>query len=562
MPRKKLKFPKYSLRSRLLVLSGATFLMCAGVILMFFPLLNLTLEGLLDSSVKQMREAKEVEATTIARLMVLEFSRMKELLEVKPGPDSEADHRIKDLLWQKVTFNEVVEGIELIRGQGDGKGSHLTYLFYRREALELKPMAGPQKLIKKFSGNEKELLDFINTRQMVDKRALEAINWGPKEEGQMLLRYLPIHILVPEEGALYWGVAKIGIDTSGLTHLLTLQNREKDRIRKAIWVELILSLTVAGVLVVSLLYLWARSLTEPLRILSLAARDFKSAQPREFGLWLENLRRVDSRGQAEVDDLKETLMRLGGALPRLGERLFAGEYQACLARVAARALPVLMGDGSRPRQVKGGVGESQAVDHPGPPPEKGAPGTTAAAGGQDLGDTCSRGENDLREWLRFAQSTGGEWRKTEVQALLAGAWRLVTVGLPPTVRAELDLSPTPPIWGAPGLLAQAFLLVLEYAAQVVPPEGRLQLKAGTAADGVTILLKVEGAELTPEECGRLLAPLEAPQEFRVPLGPALAAAIAAAHDGELTVTPDPQGVTLTLRLPPLGHNHELHEPYI
>uniref|UniRef100_A0A7V4G8K0 Uncharacterized protein n=1 Tax=Desulfobacca acetoxidans TaxID=60893 RepID=A0A7V4G8K0_9BACT len=522
MPRKKLSFPKYSLRSRLLVLSGATFLMCAGVILMFFPLLNLTLEGLLDSSVKLMREAKEVEATTIARLMVLEFSRMKELLEVKPGPESEADNIIKNLLWQKVTFNEVVEGIELIRGQGDGKGSHLTYLFYRREAPELKPMAGPQKIVKKFSGNEKELLDFINTRQMVDKRSLDAINWGPKEEGQMLLRYLPVHILVPEEGALYWGVAKIGIDTSGLTHLLTLQNREKDRIRKAIWLEIILSLTVAGVLAVSLLYLWARSLTEPLRILSLAAKDFKAAQPQEFGLWLENLRRVDSRGQAEVEDLKETLMRLGGALPRLGERLFTGEYQACLARVASRALPGLLGDNSRLRL-----------------------------------------ETTLREWQRFAQSSGGEWQRTDIQPLLAGAWQLVTAGLPPTVRTALDSSPTPPLWGAPGLLAQALLLAMEYAAQVVPPEGGFRLKAGpTAAGGMEVVLRAEGAEVTPEECRRLLEPLTTPPEYRVPLGPALAAAIAAAHGGSLTAAPDPQGLELTLRLPPLGPDHELHEPYI
>ena len=67
-------FIRYSLRNRLFVLAGATFLLCAVVILLFFPLLNLTLEGLQNRTINSMKEATEVEATTIARLLVLEFS--------------------------------------------------------------------------------------------------------------------------------------------------------------------------------------------------------------------------------------------------------------------------------------------------------------------------------------------------------------------------------------------------------------------------------------------------------------------------------------------------------
>ena len=145
-------FIRYSLRNRLFVLAGATFFLCALVILLFFPLLNLTLEGLQNRTVNTMKAAAEVEATTIARLLVMEFSSVKGLLKVTPTSKTEIDQWIKDLLWEKVTFNEIIEGVELIQGQPDAQGRHLTYLFYRREAPELKPMAGPQKIMKSFQG--------------------------------------------------------------------------------------------------------------------------------------------------------------------------------------------------------------------------------------------------------------------------------------------------------------------------------------------------------------------------------------------------------------------------
>jgi signal transduction histidine kinase len=557
------------------VLSGATFLLCAGVILMFFPLLNITLEGLLDSSIKQVREAKEVEATTIARLMVLEFSQLRDLLEVKPGAEKEVDQRIKNLIWQKVTFNEIVEGIELIQGQSDAKGQHVTYLFYRREAPELKPMAGPQKISKKFSGSEKELLDFINARQKVDKTSQEAINWGPKEEGQMLLRYMPVHVLVPEEGAIYWGVAKIGIDTSALTQLLALQNKEQDRIRKDIWLGIILSLTVSGVLAVSLLYVWARSLTEPLRALSQVAQEFKTAQPEELELWLENLRRVDSRGQTEVDDLKETLVRLGSAIPRLGERLFASEHQACLTRLVGRALPHLLLDSARLRRLQGQFGErcqnllsllegtestagrqGEAGLAPSPPPQ--------ADFLRELDGALGVIERDLSDWQCFTKPEEGKWQKVDLEPILTSAWRLATMGLPPGMRLGSEITPLPPVWGTPGLLAQAVLLLLEYATGILTPEGQLTLAARPSpSGGVSLLVTVSGPAFSSEDCHRLLNPYEAGSNLEGSLGPALAAAIALQHGGQLTAQPgESPGLVLTLELPPPPVVHGTHEPYI
>ena len=334
-------FIRYSLRNRLFVLAGATFFLCALVILLFFPLLNLTLNGLQNRTINSMQEATEVEATTIARLLVLEFSSIKGLLQVTPTSNTEMDQWIKDLFWEKVTFNEIIEGIELIQGQQDAQGQHLTYLFYRREAPELKPMAGPQKIMKSFQGLEQDLINSITSQQRVDNTLQESVNRGPKEEGEMLLRYMPVHVLLAEEGAVFWGVAKIGIDTNRMRQLLFLQSQEQTNIRRDIWVEIILSLLISGVLAMSLIYFWVRHITEPLRTLSMVTAALQGAKPEDFDLWLENLKRVDPQGQAEVVVIQQVLERLGTAVPKLGQRLIDGEARACLGKVIARGLPAL-----------------------------------------------------------------------------------------------------------------------------------------------------------------------------------------------------------------------------
>ena len=357
-------FIRYSLRNRLFVLAGATFLLCAVVILLFFPLLNLTLDGLQNRTINSMKEAAEVEATTIARLLVLEFSSVKGLLKVTPTSNPEIDQWIKDLLWEKVTFNEIIEGVELIQGQKDAQGRHLTYLFYRREAPELKPMAGPQKIMKSFQGLEKDLINSITSQQRVDNAIQESVNRGPKEEGEMLLRYMPVHVLLADEGAIFWGVAKIGIDTNRMRHLLLLQSQEQSRIRRDIWVEIILSLFISGVLAMSLIYFWVRHITEPLRTLSMVTGALQGAKPEDFDLWLENLKRVDAQGQAEVVVIQEVLERLGTAVPKLGQRLIDGEARACLGQVMARGLPALQAWQAQLQGLEQELGDGGATGSP------------------------------------------------------------------------------------------------------------------------------------------------------------------------------------------------------
>ncbi len=542
--------PRYSLRSRLLLLSGATFLVCAGIILMFFPLLNLTLEGALEGSTLMMEKAAGDEADTIARLMVLEFSQMQEIRQARPGEINDVDQAIMNLIWQKVTFNEVIKGIELIKGESNAEGQRLTYSFYRQATTSPEPVKGPQKAMKSFVGSEGKLLDQINTPQTLERDRLESsVYLGPKTEGQMLLRYLPVHILVPDEGAIFWGVAKIGVDISGLADIKNMLERERNQLRRTVWLAVILSLVMAGILAVSLLYLWARSLTEPLRLLSDAARDFLTGKPQDYDLWLHNLKRVDPRSQAEIFELKESLLRLGRAIPRLGERLFASEPQACLTRVAARALPAILADTAllqkfrqqfRERSQQLAQADSGRA-HPSPDDHI-----------EDLDGALTRLEMNLSDWRQFAREPEKDWQSVDLTPILEQAWRVATLGLPSPSRLAIDLKALPRVWGSPGYLAQTVLLLLDYAAGVLPLDGRLTFQAGPlAAGGLQVSLALSKPAFSGEDCRALLSPPRGEQDFTGSLGPALAAAIAQWHGGDLKAQPlEPEGLILTLTLPP------------
>ncbi len=541
--------PRYSLRSRLLLLSGATFLVCAGIILMFFPLLNLTLEGALEGSTIMMEKASGDEADTIARLMVLEFSQMREIRQARPGDINEVDQAIMNLIWQKVTFNEVIKGIELIKGDSDAEGQRLTYSFYRQATTSPEPVKGPQKAMKSFVGSEGKLLDQINTPQTLEKDRLESsVYLGPKE-GQMLLRYLPVHILVPDEGAIFWGVAKIGVDISGLADIKNMLERERNQLRRTVWLAVILSLFMAGILAVSLLYLWARSLTEPLRLLSEAARDFLTGKPQDYDLWLNNLKRVDPRSQTEIFELKESLLRLGRAIPRLGERLFSGEPQACLTRVAARALPALLADTALLQKFRQQFRErSQRLAQADPGRANPSPDDPT----DDLDGALSRLETNLSDWGQFAREPEKEWQGFELTPILQQAWRVATLGLSSPDRFANEIKAWPPMWGSPGYVAQAVLMLLDYAVGVLPADGRLTLEAGPlAAGGLQVSVALSKPAFSGEDCRALLAPPRGEQDFTGSLGPALAAAIAQWHGGDLKAQPlGPQGLVFTLTLPP------------
>jgi peptidoglycan hydrolase-like protein with peptidoglycan-binding domain len=471
------------------------------------------------------------------------------LLTVTPNANTPMDQWIKGLLWEKVTFNEIIEGIELIQAQKDAQGRHLTYLFYRRAARELKPMAGPQKVMKSFHGLENDLVNSITSQQRVDNAIQESANRGPKTEGEMLLRYMPVHVLQADEGAVFWGVAKIGIDTNRMRHLLLIQSQEQTNIRREVWVEIILSLLISGVIAMSLIYFWVRHITEPLRTLSAVTSALEGAKPQEFDLWLENLKRVDSQGQAEVVIIQQALERLGTAVPKLGQRLIDGEAQACLGKVIARGLPAFQAWQAQLQSLEQELGQGEAT-------------SSSLPARQQLALLQARINTVFDDLSHLWSDSRDEWDRIDVAPGFERAWRLATLGLPAEVTLHHEFAPLPPVWGCAAKLNLAVLYLLAFAVDLLPPAGELGIKAEPSpAGGVRLAVWVSGNPRSPLECQGWVNPFGDPGGIKGSLGPPLAAAIASQHRGSLTVAPrEPGGAVFSLELPPLAE--EPHEPVI
>jgi signal transduction histidine kinase len=525
---------KYSLKTRIIILAVAAFFFW---IALMFPLLSYTFEGLLNRSVRAIEEAQAVAATTIARLMVLELSQWQDLLQMTFAEQKKGEERIKNLLWEKVVFNEVIEGIELIQAGADAEDHHLTYLYYRsgvpdptagpQNKKTLKPMEGPQKLNKKFYGLEKELIDSINSRKKVDKNLLDSINRGPLGS-EMAVRYVPVYVLVSGQGAVYWGVAKIGVNTSAIRLMRLQQSLEQDWIRRVIWLEIFLSLGLVATLATSIAYHWVRKFTEPLETLGIVARGLTTAKPGEFDFWLDNLRLVDANEQPEIASLREIMLRMSAAIHKTGQRLITAEREASWGRVAAGSISATLD-----RLKKGRILESQSGNFP-----------------KELREFLDQLQTELQDLERFGPTDQTAWHIFDLAPGLQSAWRLVTANLPATVRRTLELPVLPPVWGSPAELELAFFYLLEYAGALLEPSGELTLQAlPDSAAAVQFRLQFSGPQLSSEECRNLLNPFQAPEAIRGSLGPALAAAIAAQHGGSLEVQPWERGLLFLVELP-------------
>ncbi len=549
MLKKLTSFSGYSLKGRLLVWVLAIYALCLSVVLFLIPILDSKLESFNEASTYYIERSKEVEGTNYARLIVMELARQKDLLEVKEGEVSPADQAIIDLLWEKITFNWAIEGIELIKSHQNAEGKHLSFVFYRQTPGE-KPMEGPKKGLKKFDGLEEELLDGIIKRQNVDQKLLGTINHGPKKEGEMMLRYFPVHVLLPGWGAVFWGVAKVGINTSWVRRTLAEERRRSEQLRRILMLQILLILFISAILFIMLTYLfpWVRRLMKPLNTLVAVAEDLNEVrQPQDYALWLENLKRFDHRGQAEVAGIQRILMRLANSLPRLGQRLATEESQACLGRVMGRSLPALQNLSARLQTLI-----SQGAD------QNQAPAPTQPEVGQLLAEL----HLGLQDLLCFWPTDAATWQRLDLAPGLASAWRLVKSRAPAGVELNLDIQPLPPVWGAPVDLPLAVLYLLDTIVDHLAPGGRVSLKAAPSpGGGVQVALEVAGSRLSAVEWQNWLSPWQGYEEVREQLGPALAGAIVAQHGGALTVQGKDKGeVILSFTLPPLVKADESSEP--
>ncbi len=549
MPKKPFS-TEHSLRSRLLVWVLIIYVSCLSVVLILIPVIDTKLESFNQTSTYYIERAKEAEATNYARIVVLELARMKDLLKVSPGPLAATDQPIIDFMWETVTFNTSIDGIELIQGQKNAEGQHVTFRFYRQPQGE-GPMPGPIKVMKVFSGLEGDLIQGIDQWQKVDQKLLQFINHGPKKEGEMILRYFPVHVLLPGQGAIYWGVAKIGINTGWSRRTLADERRRQDQLRFIFGLYIVLMLVISAILFMGLMFYspWVRRLTEPLSKLVRVAESLDDVQrPEEYSLWLENVKRFNNWGQAEVSGIQQVLLHLGNTIPKLGRRLVTGENQACLGKVMGRSLPELQNLSARLQAL-----ESQRSEQ----------GQLPASVQQERQELLARLEAGIQDLLQLLPAGSPAWQRLDLAPVIESACRLVKSRLPAKAEFTVDLQPLPMVWGLPTDLGLAVLYLLDSIVDRLDPGGRLNLKAlPSPAGGVQLVMEVSGSRLTAADWQDWLSFWHGPGEIQEELGPALAAAIVSQHGGTLTVQPkEKDGLIFSLELPPLVTADEFNQSH-
>ncbi len=89
------------------------------ILMLFLPFISLELDRQIKSLETDMQNNIEEEATTLARLLVFEFSRLQDIIDImyEDMSSEQMDVRItpiRNYLWEKVTFNSVIQNIELL----------------------------------------------------------------------------------------------------------------------------------------------------------------------------------------------------------------------------------------------------------------------------------------------------------------------------------------------------------------------------------------------------------------------------------------------------------------
>lgn len=490
------------LRREALVLVLA--LICSLLIFIFS--LRWVFSSMWDQATQAVRVEIEKEADTIARLLVFEFSHLTEL-ETQTDSDSAVDERVKRLLWEKVTFNETIRGIELIRRQSQTQDKHLTYTFFPLTHGEPESEQGPQKAFKSFSGPEGELVAIINREQRVDRNLLESINQGRKLEGEMLLRYFPLYIPLPDQGAVYWGVAKVGINADAFRRFRVLMEEEKSDLRRTLaW---IMGGGTLVTLVLGLLgFSWmSRKTAAPLADYGIMVGAMTSGLGVDIESLLAHLNHQETHDILEFDQLRDFCLRLGGTVKLLGERLIEAEREACWGRLAVRV-------------ASAGMGE----------------------------ESPSMGPAD---WPSLFRPLKEEWDEVDLQPYLQQMSSFLLAALPPESSLRENRQQLAPIYGCAANLVQAILFLLDFALLEMAPGGQLHWRVTPLpTGGFDMEISFPGRPYRPEDISRLLRPFQAPEEILPPLGPCLAAAMAQQHGGNLLVQPQPGGgLSLELNIP-------------
>lgn len=478
-------------------------LICALLIFLFF--LQVAFLTIWDRVTQSLRQEIEKEADTIARLLVFEFSHLS-ALETQTAADIVLDQLVKRLLWEKVTFNETIRGIELVGKQTNDAGQHLTYSFFPIGNRTTEAEQAPQKTWRTFPGSEGELIRRLIQEQRLDRTILEIVNQGQRLESELLLRYFPLYISLPDRGSVLWGVVKVGISIDAMRRFLILLDAEKRRLRQ----NLMWAMGSVTLIALALGLLGLHWHSRRIAALFAGYTTLATALDEKVGLDAltvqSQVQDQETQNVLELKQLQHLCLHLGTSLQRLTERLITAERQAASGRLLGALIHNL---------------SVTAADRPG-----------------------------LGNWANLFTRRDDSWGEVDLNRPLQEISQLLHALLPEAAIQE-EREPVGPILGSENTIILALFLLIDYFLGEMPAAGELAWQVGPRpTGGLKLTLAFQGKNFTSSDVVQLLQPFQAAAPATLPLGPFLVAGIAEQHGGTLTIMPRAGGgLTMVFTLP-------------
>ena len=337
--------------SRKMLAAGIVLLAVVFTIMMsFFGLLERGLHRFTQDTAETFQGQVENEAETIARLVAFEMSSAQGLFSgwadkvegsldlcadddwTGVGPEDRA--RLTGLLrtlWEKVTFNEAINGIELIRNQKKS-GKYLTILYNKADP----DIKCPRRVWK--SIDDRTEFRRVESLMMVNS-GVAAPGPGPDEAmapggEDRILKYMPLYAPAPGKGAQFLGVVKVDVNARTLKSFLDKRLDYIDRVQRTVVIWVLVGLVLAVAIGLGLFNYVTRRVTRPILELARLAEDFSSRETRNLNQLAVDLRSIKIDSKDEVWVLREAFVDLAEELNHHVVRLVDGQRLMGLGTLA------------------------------------------------------------------------------------------------------------------------------------------------------------------------------------------------------------------------------------
>lgn len=506
------------------------------ILMIFLPFITFEL----DEQIKQLESYQmnniRKEAETLARMLVFEFSRLQDLVDILYIPEDDHDKYeenilpIQNYLWEKVTFNSIIRDIELLDQTGR--------IHLKTFGSENLPESSDDTL-------EPDINDYI-----------DITNSAYVSGSNVEYVFMPLYIVGNR-----WGVVKISVSTEDILEQIDVQIAKQDSFRQLIILLFIGSIILSSFVGVSILNLLVHKITDPIKSLARNAEIFSEkgdvskletieTENDEVGLLAQNFNKMASDINRLLHEKDEAFTQLKASQEQLrqSEKLATlGQLSGGIAHEINNALsPIRL----RSEEVlytieEGGKAETDDL--------------------QVILKGIEQCTNIVQKLRDFAAPSLGSKLLINLNDVIKETVALVRRQIEKqNVRIELNLNPIPSISASSSELEQVFMNMLLNARDAIESRenkkgGIIELTTTSKNGAVSVIICDNGIGMDEVTQARMFEPFFTTKEIGsgTGLGMSVSFGILQSHGAEIKVNSDLEKGTEIIVIFPLPPS----EPY-